>query len=65
MLSADSVLTRFDSDLHIGISCDALESGFGVVLFHRYPDGRERPSAYVLKTMTNTQVEWLMMIDAY
>ena len=51
----DTVLAHFDPTLPIGISCDASEVGLGVVLFHRYQDGSERPIANTSKTLTETQ----------
>ena len=44
-----------DPSLPVGISCDASEVGLGAVLFHRYPDGSERPIANTSKTLTSTQ----------
>ena len=55
MLSEDTVLAHFDPSLPLGLSCDASEVGVGAVLFHRYPDGGERPIANASKTMTPTQ----------
>ena len=55
LLCADNVLVHFDPSLPVGISCDASEVGLGAVLFHRYPDGSERPIANASKTLTTTQ----------
>lgn len=55
MLTADTVLAHFNPSLPVGISCDASETGLGVVLFHKYPDGSERPVANVSKTLSDTQ----------
>ena len=55
LLSAETVLVHFDPSLQIGISCDASNVGIGAVLFHRYPDGSERPIANASKTLTETQ----------
>ena len=57
-LCADTVLAHFQSSVPIGISCDASEVGIGAVLFHRYPDGSERPIANVSKTLTETQCRY-------
>ena len=54
-LGKDPVLAHFDPALQVGIACDASNVGIGVVLFHRYPDGRERPISNVSKTLTPTQ----------
>jgi len=54
-LCNDTVLARYDPNLEIGISCDASRVGIGAVLFHRYPDGSERPIANASKTLTPTQ----------
>ena len=58
LLCADTVLAHFDPSLDIGVSCDASEVGIGAVLFHRYPDGSERPIANISKTLTATQTRY-------
>ena len=55
MLSSNSVLAHFDPSLPLGISCDASNVGIGAVLFHRFPDGSERPVANASKTLTDAQ----------
>lgn len=55
LLCNDVVLAHFNPAVPVGISCDASEVGVGVVLFHRYQDGTERPIAYASKTLTDTQ----------
>ena len=55
LLTEDTVLAHFDPSLPLGLSCDACEVGVGAVLFHRYPDGSERPIANASKTMSATQ----------
>ncbi|KAK3756424.1 hypothetical protein RRG08_029095 [Elysia crispata] len=54
-LCTDTVLAHFDPSLDIGISCDASDCGIGAVLFHRFPDGSERPIANVSKTLSPAQ----------
>jgi hypothetical protein len=54
-LSSDNVLVHFNPDLPLGISCDASSVGIGAVLFHRYPDGSERPIANASKVLTEAQ----------
>ena len=48
-------MVHFDPTLPVGISCDASDVGIGAVLFHRYPDGSERPISNVSKTLTPAQ----------
>ena len=54
-LCTETVLDHFDPSLDIGISCDASDRGIGGVLFHRFPDGSERPIANVSKTLSPAQ----------
>ena len=54
-LSKEHVLVHFDPALQVGISCDTSNVGIGMVLFHRYPDGSERPISNVSKTLTPAQ----------
>ena len=55
MLCTDMVLAHFDSSLPIGISCNACNVGIGTLLFHRFQDGQERPTANAFKTFTYSQ----------
>ena len=55
MLCTDLVLAHFDPAQQISISCDASDVGIGVLLFHCYEDGTERPVASVSKTLADTQ----------
>lgn len=55
LLSSDNVLAHFDPALPVGLACDASSVGIGAVLFHRYPDGSERPIRNESKTLTATQ----------
>nr|KAG5699905.1 hypothetical protein BaRGS_018204 [Batillaria attramentaria] len=52
VFSSDQVLVHFDPEKPVGLACDASNVGIGAVLFHRYPDGSERPIANVSKTLT-------------
>jgi len=55
VLSSDQLLIHFDPDKPVGLSCDASSVGIGAVLFHRFPDGSERPIANASKTLTKSQ----------
>ena len=52
VLSSEQVLVHFNPSKPLGLACDASNVGIGAVLFHRYPDGSERPIANVSKTLT-------------
>ena len=54
-LVSPPTLVHHSLKLPIGISCDASSTGLGVVLFHHYPDGSERPIAYASKTLSDTE----------
>ena len=54
-LSSDAVLVHFDPALLLGIACDASNIGIGATLFHRYPNGDEKPIANVSKLLSPTQ----------
>jgi hypothetical protein len=54
-VSSSPVLAHFDQSLPVGIACDASSVGLGVVLFHKYPDGSERPIAYASKTLSSAE----------
>ena len=54
-LMSNELLAHFNPELPIGISCDASNQGLGVVLFHRYPDGTERPIQFASKILTPTE----------
>lgn len=54
-LMSNDVLAHFNPELSIGVSCDASPKGLGVVLFHRLPDGQERPIQFASKILTPTE----------
>ena len=55
LLVSNLMLSHFDKQLPVGIACDASEVGIGEVLFHRFPDGTERPNFNVSKTPSEVQ----------
>ena len=55
ILSKDKILIHYDQHLDIEILCDASNVGIGIMLFHRYPDGSERPITNALKILSPTQ----------
>ena len=54
-LNKDTILTHFDPTLPVGVSCDASDVGLGVVLFHRFPDGSERPIENASRTLSKAE----------
>ena len=50
-LSSAPVLAHYDPQLPLQLAGDASSYGVGAVLSHKYPDGSERPIAYVSRTL--------------
>jgi hypothetical protein len=48
-LTSAPVLAHFTPDLPIGLAADSSSTGLGVVLYHKYPDGTERPISFASK----------------
>ncbi|XP_011689306.1 PREDICTED: uncharacterized protein K02A2.6-like [Wasmannia auropunctata] len=51
-VSSAPILAHYQQTVPVGIACDASSVGVGVVLFHRYEDGSERPIAFASKTLS-------------
>ena len=45
-LSSSNVLVHYDPSLPVILESDASQYGIGAVIFHRFPNGDERPIAY-------------------
>ena len=50
-----TVLAHFDPNMPIGLACDVSAVGIGAVIYHKYPDGSERPIAYASKTLSDSE----------
>ena len=61
VLSSDNILVHYSTTLPLGLSTDASQNGIGAVLFHRYPDGSERPIFNVSKTLSDAQRRYGMI----
>jgi len=57
-LTSATVLAHFDPKVQLGLVTDASPIGLGAVLFHRYPDGTERPISYASKTLTSAETHY-------
>ena len=55
LFSTDDALIHFDPSLPLGLATDASQVGVGATLFHRLPDGSEKPTANASKTLTPAQ----------
>ena len=51
MLQSDSLLVHFDRSKPLVLACDASDYGIGAVLSHILAGGKERPIAYISKTL--------------
>jgi hypothetical protein len=49
------VLASLNQSMPIEIACDESSVGLGVVLFHKYQDGSERPIAFASKTLSKSE----------
>ena len=50
-LSSSNVLLHNDASLPVILESDASQYGIGAVIFHRFPNGNERPIAYASKSI--------------
>ena len=55
LIHSSRVLTHFNPQLPLIVACDASPIGLGAVLSHRFPDGSDRPVAFVSRTLTTTE----------
>ena len=52
LLTSADVLAHYDPSLPPSLACDASPVGIEAVIFHTYPDGKEKPVAYVSRKLT-------------
>ena len=55
MIASERVLTHFNPDLPLLVSCDASPYGLGAVLSHVWPQGEEKPIAFASRTLSKAE----------
>lgn len=48
-------MSHYSPQLPLGLSTDASSFGLGAVLFHIFPNGKERPVAYASRSLTSSE----------
>ena len=54
-LSSSNVLVHYDPSLPVILESDASQYGIGAVIFHRFPNGDERPIAYASRSLNSSE----------
>lgn len=54
-LTSPETLTHYDQDLLLNLACDASSVGVSCVIFHTYPEGKERPIAYASRKLSQAE----------
>ena len=51
-------MTHYNANLPLKLSCDASQYGLGGVLSHTFPDGSDKPIAYISKKLNNAECNY-------
>ena len=54
-LSSSNVFVHYDPSLPVILESDASQYGIGAVIFHRFPNGDERPIAYASRSLNSSE----------
>ena len=54
-LTSTETMTHYDRDLPLSLACDASSVGVGAVIFHTFPDRKERPIAYASRKLLQAE----------
>lgn len=52
LLASHEVLTHYDANLSLKVTCDAFPMGVGAVLAHVFPNEEERPITFASRVLT-------------
>lgn len=55
LLVSQKVLTHYNAELPLHLTCDASPYGEGAMLSHDMPDGEEKPIAYASRTLSKAE----------
>lgn len=55
VLMSNQVLTHFNPELPIILSCDASDRSIGIVISHRFEDNSERPISFASRSLTMSE----------
>lgn len=57
-IASDKLLAHFDPSIPVGLTADASSKGLGICIFHRLPDGSERPIQFASRTLNKSEVNY-------
>ena len=58
LLSSDCLLTHYDPDVPLILTCDASSKGIGAVLSHQFRDGSEKPVGFASRSLNSAEARY-------